>query len=45
LRGSKEDGREEKYVIDRKNSTGLKGHIRIFFPADGGSAKISGLNL
>lgn len=45
LRGSKEDGREEKYVIDRKNSTGLKGHIRIFFPANGGLAKISGLNL
>jgi hypothetical protein len=45
LRGSKEDGREEKYVIDRKNFTGLKGHIRIFFPADSGSAKISGLNL
>lgn len=45
LRGSKEDGREEKYVIDRRDSGGFKGHIRIFFPADGGAAKISGLNL
>jgi len=45
LRGSKEDGREEKYVIDRKNPAGFKGYIRIFFPANGDLAKISGLNL
>ncbi|AUT01230.1 hypothetical protein CLI64_12905 [Nostoc sp. CENA543] len=45
-RGSKEDGREEKYAIERKDySAGLKGHIRIFFPTNGESAKISGLNL
>jgi hypothetical protein len=46
LRGNKEDGREEKYAIARKDhSGGLEGHIRIFFPANGKSAKISGLNL
>lgn len=45
LRGNKEDGREEKYAIARKeNSGGLEGSIRIFFPDNGGLAKISGLN-
>jgi hypothetical protein len=45
-RGEKEDGREEKYVVARKDQLGgFKGHIRIFFPADGGLAKVSGLNL
>lgn len=46
LRGNKEDGREEKYAIARREkSAGLMGNIRIFFPANGGSAKISGFNL
>ena len=46
LRGNKEDGKEEKYMIARKdNLGGLEGHIRIFFPADSNPAKISGFNL
>ncbi|WAL59575.1 CHAT domain-containing protein [Thermocoleostomius sinensis] len=46
LRGDKEEGREEKYVIARKEQLGgFKGHVRIFFPANGSSAKVSGLNL
>lgn len=46
LRGSKENGKEEKYIIARKdNLGGFEGHIRIFFPANGNPATISGLNL
>lgn len=44
-RGNKEDGREEKFIIARKNSLGgFEGHIRIFFPAHSGLPKISGIN-
>lgn len=45
LRADKEDGKEEIYAIARNDN--LKGlyHVRIFFPADGRAAKISGLSL
>jgi len=44
-RGNKEDGREEKFAIARKNSLGgFEGHIRIFFPSNGGLPKISGIS-
>ncbi|MDJ0707878.1 MAG: CHAT domain-containing protein [Leptolyngbyaceae cyanobacterium MO_188.B28] len=46
FRSDKESGVEEKYAIARSdNSKGLDGHIRIFFPANGGAAKISGMSL
>lgn len=46
LRSDKEYGIEEKYAIARNDhSRGLNGHIRIFFPANGGDAKISGISL
>jgi TIR domain len=44
-RGSKENGKEMKYTVARKdNLGGLEGNIRIFFPEDGSPAKISGFN-
>jgi hypothetical protein len=44
-RGNKEDGREEKFIIARKNSLGgFEGHIRVFFPAHSKMPKISGIN-
>jgi hypothetical protein len=44
-RPDREDGYEEKITISRNdNSGGLPGHIRLFFPANGGAAKISGLS-
>jgi hypothetical protein len=46
LRSDKEDGQEEKYTIARCDRVGgLEGCVRIFFPADGGIPKISGLSL
>lgn len=45
-RGNKDEGKEEKYILARKdNIIGVEGHIRIFFPAGGNPAKISGFNL
>lgn len=45
LRADKEDGEEEKYSIARNDNFKGLYHIRIFFPANGGAAKISGLSL
>jgi len=46
LRGKKENGKEEKYTIARKEDLGgVEGSIRIFFSANGKSAKISGFSL
>lgn len=45
LRADKEDGKEEKYAIARNDNFKGLYHVRIFFPADGRAAKISGLSL
>lgn len=46
LRGQKEAGQEVKYTIARQDDLGgLPGHIRVFFPHDGGPPKISGITL
>lgn len=45
LRVDKEDGEEEKYAIARNDNFKGLYHVRIFFPADGTAAKISGLSL
>lgn len=45
LRADKEDGQEKKYAIARNDNFKGLYHIRIFFPANSGAAKISGLSL
>lgn len=45
LRADKEDGKEEIYAIARNDNFKGLYHVRIFFPADGRAAKISGLSL
>ncbi len=46
MRDQKELGEEVMYEISRKKEIGaLPGHVRIFFPANGGLAKISNLSL
>lgn len=45
-RGNKENGKEEKYVLARRDNVGgFEGHVRIFFPTNGNPAKVSGFNL
>lgn len=45
-RGSKENGKEEKYVLARRYDVGgVEGNVRIFFSANGNLAKVSGFNL
>ncbi|MBD2462589.1 TIR domain-containing protein [Oscillatoria sp. FACHB-1407] len=46
LRTDKEEGEEEIFMIARNDkSGGLDGQVRIFFPANGEAAKISGVSL
>lgn len=46
LRDQKEAGEEVMYEVARKKDIGaLPGHVRIFFPANGGLPKISNLSL
>jgi TIR domain len=45
-RENKENGKEKKYVLARRdNVRGFEGHIRLFFPANGNPVKVSGFNL
>ena len=45
-RDQKENGEEVMYEISRKEDIGaLPGHVRVFFPANGGLPKISNLSL